>query len=269
MKRALKISLLVNVCLAALALWLARYARMGAANSFAGTTAASAPDAGSPPSQPIKQPIRERTTSDRPQRFQWGQLESSDYRTYIANLRAIGCPEQTIRDIITADVDTLYASRRRQLQQEQAGGPDPLALQTQLQRLQSEETGVLLALLGPAEPTQEPIASPNPVAAVPPIRHNRFGHALGNTEPMPLVFQDLGPEMKLNPAQREIINDLRSTFNDELKGLDPASEEYRQRWQQAQSNADQRMNALLGNSVWMEYLVKARNQHPNAPGISP
>ena len=43
--------------------------------------------------------------------FNWRQLESEDYRTYITRLRAIGCPEQTIRDIIIADIDQLMAPR--------------------------------------------------------------------------------------------------------------------------------------------------------------
>jgi hypothetical protein len=43
--------------------------------------------------------------------FQWGSVESDDYREYIENLRAIGCPEETIRDIIIADVNKLYAGR--------------------------------------------------------------------------------------------------------------------------------------------------------------
>lgn len=43
--------------------------------------------------------------------FEWGQLESEDYRDYVTRLRAIGCPEQTIRDIIIADVDKLLAPR--------------------------------------------------------------------------------------------------------------------------------------------------------------
>lgn len=47
-------------------------------------------------------------------RFNWAQLESSDYRVYIANLRAIGCPEATIKDIIMTDVMKLYAQRRGQ-----------------------------------------------------------------------------------------------------------------------------------------------------------
>src|SRR6516162_1933421 len=36
--------------------------------------------------------------------FSWRDVESPDYPVYIANLRAIGCPEQTIRDLIIADV---------------------------------------------------------------------------------------------------------------------------------------------------------------------
>lgn len=44
-------------------------------------------------------------------RFRWAQLESEDYRAYIARLREIGCPEQTIRDLIIADIDKLLAPR--------------------------------------------------------------------------------------------------------------------------------------------------------------
>src|SRR5688572_16545801 len=41
--------------------------------------------------------------------FDWGQLESEDYRTYINRLRTIGCPEETIRDLIIADLEKLMA----------------------------------------------------------------------------------------------------------------------------------------------------------------
>ncbi len=43
--------------------------------------------------------------------FKWESVESSDYKQYIANLRAVGCPEQTIRDIIVTDVERMYAQR--------------------------------------------------------------------------------------------------------------------------------------------------------------
>lgn len=45
--------------------------------------------------------------------FHWSDIESTDYRQYIANLRAVGCPEQIIRDIILADVNQLFAARVR------------------------------------------------------------------------------------------------------------------------------------------------------------
>lgn len=57
------------------------------------------------------------TPPDRPQRreFDWREVESTDYRTYIANLRAIGVPEQTVRDIVVADVTQAFAARRAEV----------------------------------------------------------------------------------------------------------------------------------------------------------
>ena len=46
------------------------------------------------------------------QPLSWRYVESEDYRTYVANLRSIGCPDQTIRDIVTADVISVFAPRR-------------------------------------------------------------------------------------------------------------------------------------------------------------
>lgn len=43
----------------------------------------------------------------------WNMVESTDYRTYRDNLRAIGCPEQRIRDILIADIHALFAARAR------------------------------------------------------------------------------------------------------------------------------------------------------------
>lgn len=52
--------------------------------------------------------------------FDWHQVESPDYRQYITNLRTIGCPEQTVRDIIIADVTQLYETKASALRR-QAG----------------------------------------------------------------------------------------------------------------------------------------------------
>jgi len=45
--------------------------------------------------------------------FDWRRVESDDYKQYVANLRAIGCPEKTLRDIIMADVTDLFRERAR------------------------------------------------------------------------------------------------------------------------------------------------------------
>ena len=48
-------------------------------------------------------------------KFNWQSVEADDYQIYIANLRAIGCPEETIQDIVIADVFKLFEERKRQL----------------------------------------------------------------------------------------------------------------------------------------------------------
>lgn len=45
--------------------------------------------------------------------FHWSQVESADYREYIANLRALGCPEPVIHDLIATDLRQLYSWRSR------------------------------------------------------------------------------------------------------------------------------------------------------------
>ena len=92
----------------------------------------------------------------RRQFFSWRELESDDYPTYIANLREIACPEQTIRDIIIADVDALYARKRAQeivtpTQQWWRSEPDPSVLRSALQKareLEQERRALLVRLLG-------------------------------------------------------------------------------------------------------------------------
>ena len=48
--------------------------------------------------------------------FHWRMVESDDYRQYIANLRAIECPDRVIRDLIVADVEKLYGQRGADLE---------------------------------------------------------------------------------------------------------------------------------------------------------
>jgi hypothetical protein len=93
----------------------------------------------------------------RRQFFSWHEVESPDYPTYIANLRDIDCPEQTIRDIIVADVNQLYAQKRATEimtaeQQWWRPQPDTNLVQTaaeKLRVLEAERRALLTRLLGP------------------------------------------------------------------------------------------------------------------------
>ncbi len=92
-----------------------------------------------------------------PRLLSWRDIESEDYPTYIANLRAIGCPEATVQDIIVADVNELFAARRlaevpNPRREWWRSEPDPeLVRQAEARRaaLDAERRALLATLLGP------------------------------------------------------------------------------------------------------------------------
>lgn len=89
--------------------------------------------------------------------FNWSEVESPDFAVYIKNLRNIGTPEKTIRDIIIAEVNELYAerlARELNLPEQKWWLPDPDmdALQAgmdQVHALEMEKEQLLTQLLGP------------------------------------------------------------------------------------------------------------------------
>jgi hypothetical protein len=50
-----------------------------------------------------------------PTPFDWSQIESEDFLIYAENLRGVGCPEETVRDILTAEINDLFVRRRQDL----------------------------------------------------------------------------------------------------------------------------------------------------------
>jgi hypothetical protein len=57
-------------------------------------------------------PVSAATTAKRPS---WREVESEDYREYISNMREMKIPDETIRDIVLADINKLYASRKSEV----------------------------------------------------------------------------------------------------------------------------------------------------------
>ena len=105
--------------------------------------------------------------------FTWSEIESPDYVAFIKNLRDIACPEQTIRDIIIADVNALYARRRAvevltPEQQWWRAAPDPAvqaAANLDLRKLDDERRTLLTRLLGPGWDSGDQISLPRPTRA--------------------------------------------------------------------------------------------------------
>lgn len=89
----------------------------------------------------------------------WNKVESDNFKEYIANLRAIKCPEETIRDIIISDINKLYAAKWRALRQptkdikywepwDSAAEYHDQTLRKQKRELEQERKDLVMELLG-------------------------------------------------------------------------------------------------------------------------
>jgi hypothetical protein len=168
MKLILALSLILNVALAGV---LAVKFRPGTGEKAAPQTA-SAPAVPASPGATLTDAVRKNPApagDAAAVAFDWRKVESPDYREYIANLRAIGCPEKTLRDIIVADVNELFRQRAREsgagkrVEYWKPGNPlanlldeDVVARQ---QELNKEKREVLKSLLGEGYSDQMDVAS--------------------------------------------------------------------------------------------------------------
>jgi hypothetical protein len=134
---------------------------------FARNSSSNSGTAEPPPGVAETNPVKTHVVV-RKQNFTWHEVESPDYLTYIANLRSIGCPEPTIRDIIVADVNQRFAHRRvaeiiSAEHQWWRSEPDLdmiAAAAEQLRELESERRELLTRLLGPEWEQSTPLPPP-------------------------------------------------------------------------------------------------------------
>lgn len=105
--------------------------------------------------------------------FNWASIESDDFKKYIQNLRDLGVPEATIRDLIQAEIAKLYRPKFRALRpatnpekywERNYGSFGPFGTQSAAQRqqetaLRKEQSELLRTLLGdPPASTNSPLA---------------------------------------------------------------------------------------------------------------
>lgn len=113
----------------------------------------------------------------RPRTFTWQEVETADYAVYVENLRALGMPETTIRDIIVADVDQIYTQRQRadaaQQDMEWWRSTPSLEMQSNLlaraEEIERERQALLAKLLGPDWAKDRPQSDEMPLGLAGPI----------------------------------------------------------------------------------------------------
>ena len=196
--------------------------------------------------------------------LRWSQLESIDYPTYIANLRGIGCPEETIRDIITADIASLYDQKRKEARAESApAGVDANALERRLAALWEEQTDLADRLLGRRIALAGKVGQPSanqPVMASaekPPVIIQPTGSSA-----LPLVLFDPDPSLQFNDRQLARFGTLRERFVAALAGFDgdPSDAEYLRRWNEAKNRMDEQFQQYFGGDAFTRQQIWARRQ---------
>ena len=252
------------------------------------------------------------------QKFGWQAVESEDYKQYIANLRSIGCPEETIRDIIIADVNKLFESRKKALSAGKkfefwksgnmfAGMMDP-ELAKKKQELAEEKRALLKELLGiEPEDSADLAALTNPLTTmldflpeekqskVSKILQEFQGKAMKSMQGGAPDAEDLKGIMKVqkemeaelakvlspeeledyqlrlsqtsmmmrmqlgtfDPSEQEFrdIFKMRKAFDDEYgwNGMGAASKEDREKMKTAQTELNDKIKELLGESRYTQY----------------
>src|SRR5258708_6043989 len=88
------------------------------------------------PSQPART-NSQGSAPEKPNRpaFNWAAIEVADYKEYVKRLRAVGFPEELVRDILIADLGKFFEAR------EQALKPKPVAYDAPLSQRQNHDIG--------------------------------------------------------------------------------------------------------------------------------
>ena len=134
-------------------------------------------------------------------RLNWAGIESTNYVTYINNLRAFGCPEETIKDIILTDIAKAYARRKGQIQM-QAGA---------YRFWQTSETGTLGEVSDPKVAEQ--------IAALDREQRELVRELLEVDFDVEMAKYSSGENYEelaygfLAPEKRDRVNDLQSKFD--------------------------------------------------------
>ena len=170
------------------------------------TVAAARPEATAIPSPPM--PLPEVV----PQPFRWSQLEGTNgYWIFIANLRASGCPEATLEDIVRGDIDRAFSWERNRLGLNDSGtGPWS----------ESQENQLIASLLGAKSANSAAAPVPETGNAAEDNNGGGSGETASSqsTAPKtPLFLQDVNwSALGFNASQQAAIAQVRQQYQNAM-----------------------------------------------------
>lgn len=208
--------------------------------------------------------------------FHWSQMDAPDFPTYAKNLRDIGCPEATIRDILAGELDEVYRQKEAQ------SGPSSGRINaSERARQQTEREQILAQLMQTATPTGATAAAPAIMQTASSggggIMQSANEKAARQTSVIPAAFAFGAPsgatamqggqpvltaaaEQSYLPANTAAsLKQMQNDFASELGNAtqDPASEEYRAAWNLATQKSDERFSSLFGGDVFVRTQLEA------------
>ena len=264
LQRLLLISIVANlICVAGLFWMLADRQQPPAQLGSPVSAAASAGAGRAPQAASVERIVRE------VEPFHWSQIEADDYQTYVENLRRIGCPEETIRDLVKQDLDKLYDQRKADILSKsparkeywKTGNPSALsrpssATSSQMAQLDREKNEVLGDLFG--SQGMGAINRPSPLARA--RSQSKSGYAM-----------DFIPEetkAELNTLEREFGSELLKKMAQGATDAQDMAEIRRMR-----TERDDRIATMLTPEQKMEYDLRksptAANMRLQMDGFDP
>lgn len=182
--------------------------------------------------------------------FHWAQLESVDYRIYMENLRAIGCPEETIRDIVEADINDLFSARITALVNTVTGHFWELMLkQEEFEEMINEKEDELRAMQTERRDLLEALFGGDDFSAVTAQRRQKFENLRSQFEFLSdekiVSLQEIDDQFQINAAA--------------LAGQPLSAEERRKKQAELDSQKEQQLRSIFSDSELAEYKLRAGN----------
>lgn len=190
--------------------------------------------------------------------WEWSSVESEDYRKYVANLRAIECPEYTIRDIIIADLNKLFTPKEAPFKDPPAEVTPPTSTKSsakaadaaarraayerrkQLREVEKEKAAVVKELLGYTLPL-------SPLRGWYSRNYDRYEAALN----------------ALPPEKRERVREVQESFweahdrlSDAFPNQNPYPKEFEEQYRNANEQRRAAMAAVLGPDELEDYEMR-------------